>query len=868
MKGRRTGIAAVAAMLGGIALPAAGQPDAGGESEAGPLEEVITVGSRVRGRTSVETPVAIDVIDSEAIARTGFAETARLLQQLVPSFNFGTNTISDGSDIARPATLRGLGPDQVLVLVNGKRHVGQAWLNIGDSFGRGSTGVDMNSIPGLAIDRIEVLRDGASAQYGSDAIAGVINIVTKTASEGGQVRAQIGETYDGDGGTVSLAGNFGMPLGGDGGYLNVTGEYRDRDPTNRAEVSNRTFAFPGAEPTAGQRIFRIGDSEAEDRILLANAMVPLGPNLELYATGKYNDREGESTGFYRHPHQADRSVPQVFPDGFLPFLTTEVEDWFAVAGLRWETDGGWFVDTSVNYGENAFGFGTRNTINASIAAEFLANNPGATDAEIAANAGPTAGKSGEAILDQTVFNLDVSGPLDIGRDTPLFFAAGIEYRDETYELKAGDLASFSCGLIDGPAAFPSVIDPLTTANCGFQAFPGYSPAVEGSTGRDNYGIYVDLEHNISDSWLLTGGLRYEDYDGVGDELTGKVSTRFDVTSALSLRGSFSTGFRAPSLPQAGFTSTVTQAGPGGLAQTLIARLADPFTQSLGIEQLDFETSENYSIGFVLTAIPEVTVTVDLYQIDIDDRIVLSEALSVGLLNSQGLTGPAQILADRSIDQAAVFFNAIDTRTRGVDIVTTHDADVFGGSLRTSLAATFNETEIENFRAPEGIEPTLFFGNQSQGFVEDIQPNTRANLTFDFQRDRLGVLLRGNFFGSTKSNFFTAETIFGCPPDVACGPVEPFGLDPSSEQKVTSATLFDLELSYQLTDNVNIALGGNNIFDEKPDRIADNAVIRWISDGGGFGGPPNASFGNFQFPLRGVSYGLNGGFYYLRAGITF
>lgn len=868
MKHSRTGITVAAAVLGSFTLPAFAQPASGSEPGAGTLEEVVVIGSRVRGRTAVETPVAIDIIDSEALSRTGFTETGRLLQQLVPSFNFGTNTISDGSDIARPATLRGLGPDQLLVLVNGKRHVGQAWLNIGDSFGRGSTGVDMNSIPGLAIDRVEVLRDGASAQYGSDAIAGVINIVTKSASEGGRFRAQVGETYDSDGENVTIAGNYGFALGGDGGYLNVTGEYRDRDPTNRADVSNRTFAFPGAEPTAGKRIFRVGNSEAEDVILLASAMLPLGNGLELYATGKYNDREGESTGFYRHPHQADRSVPQVFSDGFLPFLTTDVEDWFTVAGVRWQSDDGWFADASINFGENTFGFGSRNTINASIAAQFLANNPGATDAEIAANAGPTEGKSGEAMLDQTVFNLDVSGPLDIGRDAPLHFAAGFEYRDENYELEAGDLASFSCGLIDGPAAFPSVVDPATTANCGFQAFPGYSPSVEGNTSRDNFGVYVDLEHDIIDRWLLTAGLRYEDYDGVGDELTGKVSTRFDVTDTLSLRGSFSTGFRAPSLPQEGFTSTVTQAGPGGLAQTLIARLADPFTQSLGIDQLDFETSDNYSVGFVFTGISDVTVTVDVYQVDIDDRIVLSEALSQGLLVSQGLAGPAQLLADRSIDQAAVFFNAIDTQTRGVDIVVTHDASVFGGSLATSLAATFNETDIEEFRAPEGIEPTLFFGSQSQGFVEDVQPNTRANLTFDFQRDRFGAIVRANFFGSTKTNFFTAETIFGCPPDVACGPVAPFGLDPSSEQEVSSATLFDLELSYQLTDSVNIAVGGNNIFDEKPDEIADNAVIRWISDGGGFGGPPNSSFGNFKFPLRGVTYGLDGGFYYLRAGISF
>ncbi|GAB4119787.1 MAG: TonB-dependent receptor [Rhodothalassiaceae bacterium] len=861
----RYGIAAIAVIVTGAGVPAAAQSS--DEAAGGTIEEIITIGSRVPGRSATDTPVAIDVIPTELIERNGFIETGRMIQQLVPSFNFGTNNISDGSDIARPATLRGLGPDQVLVLVNGKRHVGQAWLNIGDSFGRGSTGVDINSIPTHAIARIEVLRDGASSQYGSDAIAGVINIVTKTASEGGEVRALWGQTYEGDGSSYTVAVNQGFALG-DGGFLNITGERREKNPTNRADVSNRTFTAPGAEPTAGKRIFRVGDSEAEDWSVLANAMVPLGEGFEAWATGKYNNRDGESTGFYRHPFQADRSVPQVFPSGFLPFQTTDIEDLFAMGGVRFEGDGGWRTEASVNYGENSFGFGARNTINASIAAEFLANNPGATDAEIAANAGPTEGKSGKATIKQTVVNVDLSGPLDLGLENPVYLAAGFEYRDESYGLKAGDRASFSCGSQAGPAAFPSVVDPSVTANCGFQAFPGYSPAVEGAIGRDNFALYLDLEHNVTERWLLTGALRYEDYSSVGDKLTGKVATRFEASDALSLRGSFSTGFRAPSLPQIGFTSTVTQAGPGGLAQTLIARLADPFTQSLGIDQLKFETSRNFSLGFVATPLPDVSLTVDFYRIAIDDRIVLSESLSQGLLTAQGLDGPAAILAGRDIDQAAVFFNAIDTKTNGVDIVATHNADIGGGHLSTTLAATWNETNIKKFRAPGGIDPLEFFGPESRGFVEDIQPNVRATLTLDYEYEKFNALFRTNYFGSTESRFFTAETIFGCPPDTACGPVAPFGLDPSSTQKVSSAFIFDLEFSYDFTEQFRLAAGANNILDKKPNRIADNAVIRWISDGGGFGGPPNASFGNFKFPVRGVPYGTNGGFYYFRASFRY
>lgn len=830
------------------------------------IEEIVVIGGLGRPRSVGESPVPVDVFTSEDLQRSGYMETARLLQQIAPSFNFGTNIISDGSDNARPATLRGLGPDQVLVLVNGKRHIGQAWLNIGDSGGRGATGTDLNSIPILAIERIEVLRDGASSQYGSDAIAGVINIVLKSNASGTQVRGIAGQYYEGDGEQYNFSLNQGVSLGE--GYLNFTVERRDQDFTNRADVSNRSFVFPGAEPTAGKTIVRIGQPEVDNWTFLANSALPMSGGFELYFTGKYMERESVSGGLYRHPHQADRSIPQVFPSGFLPLQNAEVEDYLAIGGLRWKGEGGWAMDLSANYAVNKFSWGAENSINASIAAEFLQNNPGATDAEIAANAGPTSVFSGANELDQFIVNFDITGEIDMGDDRPLQVVFGAEYRDEEYELIAGDLESFSCGLSAGPQTIPSVVDPATTANCGIQGFPGLSTQVAGSTTRDNFAFYADVGKRLTEKWLLEGGLRYEDFEAVGDKLTGKIATLLNVTDEFSLRGSFSTGFRAASLPQQGFTSVVTQGGAGGLSQSLIANLDDPFTQALGIESLDFETSDNYSAGFVWTPSQQFNLTVDVYQIDIDDRIVLSDDLNTGLLNSLGLNAAADILTSRAINQGAVFFNAVDTETQGIDVVATYSASMAGGSLVTTLSATYNETDVQNKRAPGTIDPDAFFGQEATALVEDVQPNERATLSFDYSRGRWNGLLRTNYFGETSSRFFTAQTIFGCPSDTACGPVGPFGLDPSSEVPVDDAFIIDLELGFDVTDNIHLAVGANNLFDKKPNELPDNAVIRWISDGGSFGGPPNDSFGNIKFPLRGVPYGFDGGYYYFRMFLTF
>lgn len=901
--------------------------DTAGEDSSAMLEEVVTIGTRVKGRTVTDSVVAVDVISGDALIRIGHSELARMIQNIAPSFNFNSNTISDGSDIARPATLRGLSPDQVLVLVNGKRHIGQAWMNIGSSVGSGATGVDLNSIPPSAIERIEVLRDGASSQYGSDAMAGVINIILKEGTNATTVSAFWGETFDGDGGNNVVSFNSGWDIGQGDGFINITGEYRDRDHTNRAGPSNREFAGVNAgiaaNPTAGDTIFRIGDSDSENWQFMANAMLPVGESGEVYAFGKFSDRDGESTGFYRFPFQTDRANPFLYPDGFLPHQTTGVEDEAATAGFRFDFSDTWSGDISLNWGRNQFSFGDRNSMNASIGAQFVedqyaARNPDGSvmlDAnglavltsrpttadllamadDIRANSGPTEGFAGAAELEQLIVNFDVTGEFEVGLSSPLYAAMGFEYRDEDYTITAGSPASYICG--DGTRTNIRSLNAITSgddgANCGFQAFPGYSPQSAGSIGRDNIALYVDVEANVTDRLLLAGAVRYEDYSDVGSETTGKIAVRYEVTDGFALRASFSTGFRAASLPQQGFTSIVTQAGGGGeLTQTLIAPLDDDFTRGFGINELEFETSDNFSAGFVWTAIPNLTVTLDGFFIGIDDRLALGSPFGVATLISLGLTDAASSLIARNIGQGRTFFNALDTETTGVEFVINHTAEIFGGDLNTTIAGSIIDTSIEKVKLPTGVvDESSFVNSELRTLIEEGQPSERVSFTLDWVRNKLGLLARLNYYGSTKSEFIAGASLppffqdFSLfPPGAPPGTFQPFVTTPDGFTGVDASEMFhdigdafilDLELSYNVTDNLQIAVGGNNIFDTLPDPISGNAGVRYITDGVVVveplaGGPPrlNASFGNAIYPFRGVAFGLNGGYYYLRANYRF
>jgi iron complex outermembrane receptor protein len=808
-----------------------------GETEMVPgleIEEVITVGTRVPGRTATETPVPVDVINSDAIGRTGATETGALLQKLAPSFNFSRTTVSDGTDIVRPATLRGLGPDQVLVLVNGKRRHSQAQINIQQTVGRGSSGTDINSIPTSAIERIEVLRDGAAAQYGSDAIAGVINIILKSQTETTDVGAYVGQTSENDGDTLTLNANTGFDIG-DGGYINVTAEVRDRDATNRAHGDNRF---------EDERVsMRIGDADSENEYLFVNAMLPLGEG-ELYAFGGVSRREGVSGGFYRFA-DSSRNVNALFPNGFLPLQTTRVEDDSFSFGYRTQLIGDWNMDASFTYGRNEFENGTQQSVNVSLGADS-----------------PTSADNGAIIFEQKTFNLDITGELSVGLPDTLYVAGGFEYRDESYEINEGDFHSYAYGPNDDfsvPIYAPDA--PTELAPAGMQAYPGFRPEVTTSESRDNYALYLDAETSLTDALLVGAAVRYEDYSDVGPNTTGKLSFRWDVLDDFALRGAISTGFRAPGLNQRAFTSLFTNLGPNGLAQTLHAPEGSDVALALGVDELKEETSFNTSLGFVWNW-EELTLTVDAYYAEIDDRIVLSGNIvpEGGDCSVIGSCPIREALDPLGYAQTQFFTNAIDTKTTGVDLVADYGLELDSwGSLVITGVVHYNRTTVENINAPDGIAEHMIFDEAQVDLTETGQPRQRFSLSFAWNKENWDANLRFNRYGKIKTSYFTESLTGDVPIDVDGDGSDDFV---DTARNVGGVWIADLDVSYNFDNGLRVTVGADNLFDEYPDKL------KVAADGTPLTVPGLITGGSFSYPWEASPFGINGRFVYGRVNYSF
>ena len=796
------------------------------------LEEVITVGTRVPERSRLDSPVPVDVISEDEIRKTGHTEAGRVLQTLAPSFNFSSSSISDGTDALRPATLRGLGPDQVLVLVNGKRRHGSALIHVNTSVGRGTAGVDMNAIPASAIKRIEILRDGASAQYGSDAIAGVINIVLKDDHKN-TWDISYGQTYEGDGDTYATNWDYGFKLGEDG-VLHWTHEIRKREATNRAGLTGvvqfpdtkivpdsdpvRILSDPGGkERDFDRRNFRIGDAESSQHASVLNLELPIDgvwKGATFYSFLSVSSRENTSAGFYRRANQLDRNPPgSAYPGGFLPLINTDVTDLSIGAGLKRTFDSGLRMDTSVAAGGNIFEFNVSNSHNASRVA--------------AGSISPSSADAGELSLFLATANLDFTLPMDWGN-----LAWGGGFQNDNYQITAGEELSYKD--YDGPGG----------AAGGIQVFPGFQPENEVDESRNAFSFYTDVEVRPIEGLLISPAARFENYSDFGTTLNGKLALRYEPLEKFALRGSASTGFRAPSMQQLFFNNVSTQFNTVDgqqIAQEIgTFRNNSEIAKAIGIPELTEETTLNITTGFILRPLPRLTLTTDLYQIGIKDRIIIS-----GRLQSDNEGIPASIrgrLADSGVGGAQFFMNAADTQTQGVDLVASYTQPVFNrGTLAFSIAGNYTTTEITDVNLPANL-PDSLFTEQDRSIIETWQPKDRVSILSRYSEGRISADVALHRYGE-----YTV-------------------LDGGESQTYTPKYLTDVQFSYQFGKaGSRLKIGANNLFDVTPDENqigqARGGQILDASSGNeivGFVDSP----GVFTYSRRSTPFGFNGGFYYL------
>jgi len=764
------------------------------------LETIVVTATRTRAASNLETTVPVDVVSAEQLANAGAfgGELAQSLQVLVPSFNLPRQSNSGSGDLVRPAQLRGMSPDQVLVLVNGKRRHTTSVTGIDLKIGRGTAPVDFNAIPSNAIKRIEVLRDGAGAIYGSDAIAGVINVILDDRPEGIEFDVTYGSHYTDfdpindtldDGGTATVQASFGMALGAEG-FVRAGLEFRDRNGTNRAGFDEVPFfEDPANIPlVGGQRNFKPGDAATEDLNLWVNAEAALGAYTG-YGFATYNSRDAEGTGFFRYP-VSSANILSVYPLGYRPVTTGDNEDIALTLGLRGEA-GAWNWDTSLSYGQNTFEQGVKNSLNPSL---------GPTS--------PTSFRSGETENELLSLNVDFRRALDLGRPGQL--AIGAEWRNEAFKSTAGELASYQAG-------------PFTGLNIGAQAGGGLRPEEERDLDRDVLSAYAELSVDVTDTFQVDVAGRFEDYDDVGSVATGKLAARWEFITGYALRGSVSNSVRAPSLVQLGYGTSSTSFGAGGQLTTVnTLPVDDTVARLLGAQDLEEETSTNFSLGLTARITDRLQVTFDAFQIDVDDRITLSERIDCVPGNVPA--GAAIACALRNITAANFFTNAVNTRTEGFEIVANYAAPLAGGTLDLTAAWSKAETEIRSVNDPV-VAGVILVGVEETNTIVDAAPEDKGILSARWGNDRLYALGRLNYYGEATRVFN-----FGG------------GFEPS--QTYGSTLQLDAEVGFRVMSQVELFLGASNLLDEYPDK--SNELIYY--------------FGNLPYDVL-SPIGFNGRFVY-------
>jgi iron complex outermembrane receptor protein len=806
----------IAAASSALALAAQAQ-----ETQNEPLEQVVVTGTRVANRSALDTAVPVDVVSSEQLQNVGVAELNQALAVALPAFNFPRPGLADGTDTIRPATLRGLAPDQTLVLVNGKRRHAASLVNVNGTVGRGSSAVDLNTIPTAMVQSIEVLRDGASAQYGSDAIAGVLNLRLREAHEGGDATVSYGwrdSSYDtptaapddrfpaavlaptwsapptlsrdvSDGETLTASIWKGLALG-ESGFVTIAAEYKDQEHTERGGYDMRRQypllpgnAFDPREATFNRFNSWYGEPELDQKSVFVNAGYDFASGAHMYGWASWQDREAKAPGFYRLADDpSNRNVIQIYPDGFLPFIAPEVTDYSAAYGVRWKL-GDWDMDSSLVYGKNKMEFTIENTLNRSLGV-----------------ASPTVFNAGGFDYDQLVLNLSGVRGVEVGAfSSPLNVAVGIEARQEEYSIFAGEPDSYRNGGV--------LLNGQPTAS-GAQVFAGFRPANAGSEDRTAIGAYVDLEANVTEQFLASVALRGEHYSDFGENVSGKVAGRYDFTESFALRASAQSGFRAPSLQQQFFQTTSTNFIGGLPFDVTTFPATDPIAQALGSKELDPEESIGFSVGAVMR-LGEVDITIDAYRIDIDDRIVLSENLTSAavrdFLTQQGFIG---------VGGGRFFINGVDTKTEGVDVVVNWPVETGVGRFDFTFTANFNDTEVE--KVPQTAQlaalspPPVLFDRFNILTFEEGTPQDKFGAQVNWNLDRWGTTLRvvryGEVFSPDSAATFATVAAGTVPNDITLG----------------AKTLVDLEGRFDITDNIRVALGAENLLDEYPDPNTPNA----------------------------------------------
>ncbi|GJM60295.1 TonB-dependent receptor [Persicobacter diffluens] len=746
------------------------------------LNDVVILGSRNANRALTETPVPVDIIALDEVTNsTGQMDLSQLLQFAVPSFNSNRQAGSDGSDHIDAATLRGMGPDQVLILVNGKRRHTSSYVNLLGTRGRGAVATDLNTIPVSSIERIEVLRDGAAAQYGSDAIAGVINIVLKKQTGAGSLNAGTGITQEGDGENLMVSGNYGWKAGKDG-FVNASVEINKRGMTDRA-------------PEGEMRV--IGDADVLNIGTMLNAEFGVSEKTSIYAFGGFNYRDALSGAWGREANDPERNIQEIYPNGFVPYLASEVIDNSLAFGVNSEWKG-WKIDLGNAFGYNQSSFDITKTLNASLG----------PDSPTSFYAGKFQYASNTTNLDLTKFYPSVMEGLNI--------AFGSAFRVENYQIHQGEEASWkNYGYVDSEGNVKAG---------GAQGYPGFRPENEVNESRNNIGGYVDVELDLTEKFMIGTAVRAEHYSDFGSTVTGKIVSRYSPVEMLSIRGAVSTGFRAPSLQQAYYNSTYTDF-VGGVAQDVVlARNDSEVAKALGIPELKEEQSQNYSLGMTLTPVDGLTITLDGYQINVYDRVVVT-----GYFDSED-PDVGHILQEQGVDQVAFFTNAVDTKTYGFDFVTTYTTNIGQDKLTASLAVNHNVTEVTAVHTSDQLagKEDIYFGERERLFYEGSAPKWKGNVMLNYQHNKWSAMIRANYFGQVTLGTWTGD-----------------GMVAVYDPKTTT----DVSFSYHPTDKWNFTLGGSNIFNVYPDKQDP-----YETDNGGYWDP--------------VQMGFNGAYWYSKVSFNF